>query len=234
MGNSSTVLPSAAPIPAKGPTWKRRPPRPSMPSPPLKRCWPEVLAPEPRAGHFDAVAALGAGGGGTGKGVGFFGTRARADTVVFVVDMSGSMNDGRRFDRAVEELIRSLNALVPAQRFFVFFYNGVTYPMLDMRTAKLMPANPGNRNKVIKWIKTLEPNGDTAPEERWKGAPKLKPQVIYFLTDGEIPETTRDTAKKFNHEHKTVIHTIAFVTEEGADMLRGIAKDNRGKYRYVH
>ena len=186
------------------------------------------------AGHFDAVAALGAGGGGTGKGVGFFGTRARADTVVFVVDMSGSMNDGRRFDRAVEELIRSLNALVPAQRFFVFFYNGVTYPMLDMRTAKLMPANPGNRNKVIKWIKTLEPNGDTAPEEALEKALKLKPQVIYFLTDGEIPETTRDTAKKFNHEHKTVIHTIAFVTEEGADMLRGIAKDNRGKYRYVH
>jgi von Willebrand factor type A domain len=186
------------------------------------------------AGHFDAVASLGAGGGGgSGKGVGFFGTRARAETVVFIVDMSGSMNDGRRFDRAVDELIRSLNALVPTQRFFIYFYNGVTYPMLDQRNAKLLAATPGNRTKVVKWIKTLEPNGDTAPEEAIERSLKLKPQVIYFLTDGEIPVTTRDTAKKFNRDHKTVIHTIAFVTEEGADILRGIAKDNRGKYRFV-
>ncbi len=185
------------------------------------------------AGHFDAVASLGTGGGGSGKGVGFFGTRARADTVVFVVDMSGSMNDGRRFDRAVDELIRSLNSLIPTQKFFVYFYNGVTYPMLDMRTGKLTPATPGNRTKVIKWIKTLHPDGDTAPDDAIERALKMKPQVIYFLTDGEIPETTRDTAKKYNRDHKAVIHTIAFVTEEGAEMLKGIAKDNRGKYRFV-
>ncbi len=186
------------------------------------------------SGHFDAIASLGAGGGGgSGKGVGFFGTRSRADTVVFVVDMSGSMNDGRRFDRAVDELIRSLNALQPNQKFFIFFFNGVTYPMFDQRSAKLMPATPGTRTKAIKWIKTLQPDGDTAPEDALERALKLKPQVVYFLTDGEIPETTRDTAKKFNHERKTVIHTIAFVTQEGAEMLRGIALDNRGKYRFV-
>jgi len=185
------------------------------------------------SGHFDAIASLGAGGGGSGKGVGFFGTRTRADSVVFVVDMSGSMNDGRRFDRAVDELIRSLNAMVPSQKFFIFFYNGVTYPMFDQRSAKLMAATPATRTKAIKWIKTLQPDGDTAPEDAIERALKLKPQVIYFLTDGEIPPTTRDTAKKFNQDRKTVIHTIAFVTQEGAEMLRGIALDNRGKYRFV-
>jgi hypothetical protein len=30
-----------------------------------------------------------------------------------------------------------------------------------------------------------------------------------------------------------VIHTIAFCTEEGAEMLKEIAKDNGGKYRLV-
>jgi hypothetical protein len=186
------------------------------------------------AGRFDAVAALGAGGGGGGgKGVGFFGTRSRADTVVFVVDMSGSMNDGRRFDRAVDELIRSLNSLEPHQKFFVYFFNAVTFPMLGQRNAKLTPATPGNRTKVIKWIKTLQPDNDTAPEDALERALRLKPQVIYFLTDGEIPPTTRDTVAKFNREHKTVIHTIAFVTEEGAEMLKGIAKDNKGKYKFV-
>ena len=172
--------------------------------------------------------------GGDKKETVFFGSGARADTVVFVVDMSGSMSEGRRFDRAVDELVRSLNAMVPTQKFFVFFFNGETHPMLGMhRSAALMSATSANRAKVIAWIKTLQPDADTAPEDALKRALKLKPQVIYFLTDGEIPPMTRETAKEFNHDHKTVIHTIAIGTEEGAEMLRAIAQDNGGKYQFV-
>jgi len=164
----------------------------------------------------------------------FFGTRVQADTVVFVIDMSGSMDDVQRFDRAVDELIRSLNAMVPTQKFFVFFFNDETHPMLGMRrSAALMSATPANRAKAIEWIKTLHPSDGTAPEDALKGALQLKPQIIYFLTDGEIPPTTRSAAKKFNHDHKTVIHTIAIGTEEGAEMLRAIAQDNGGKYQFV-
>jgi hypothetical protein len=105
----------------------------------------------------------------------FFGLQQRADTVVFVVDMSASMYDGPRFDRAVAEIIRSLNALAPNQKFFVFFFNAVTYPMLDMRSADLTPATPDNRAKVIKWIKTLKPDNDTAPEDALDRALKLQP-----------------------------------------------------------
>jgi hypothetical protein len=183
-------------------------------------------------GSFDAIASLGAAGGGGGKGVGFFGTRARADSVIFIVDMSGSM-EGHRFDRAVEELIHSLNLLQPSQKFFIFFYNGVTYPMFEQRNAKLLPATSGNRAKATKWIKAFHPEGDTAPEDAIERALKLKPQVIYFLTDGEIPNTTRSTAQRFNGDHKTVIHTIAFEYEGGAEQLRGIAADSKGKYRFV-
>jgi len=171
--------------------------------------------------------------GGDKQQTAFFSIRDRADTVVFVVDMSASMNDGPRFDRAVGELIRSLNALAPTQKFFVFFFNAVTYPMLDMRSAQLTPATPDNRAKVIKWIKTLQADNDTAPEDALERALKLQPQVIYFVTDGELPPTTRDSVKKFNHAHKTVIHTIAIGTEEGAEMLRAIAQDNGGKYQFV-
>jgi hypothetical protein len=183
-------------------------------------------------GSFDAIASLGAAGGGGGKGVGFFGTRARADSVIFIVDMSGSM-EGHRFDRAVEELIHSLNLLQPTQKFFIFFYNGVTYPMFEQRNSKLLPATSGNRAKAAKWIKAFRPEGDTAPEDAIERALKMKPQVIYFLTDGEIPNTTRSTAQRFNSEHKTVIHTIAFEYEGGAEQLRGIAADSKGKYRFV-
>jgi hypothetical protein len=183
-------------------------------------------------GNVDAIASLGMAGGGGGKGVGFFGTRARADSVVFIVDTSGSM-EGHRFDRAVEELTRSLNLLQPSQKFFIFFYSGSTFPMWGQRSAKLLPATTGNRDKAIKWIKKFQPDGDTAPEDAIERALKLKPQVIYFLTDGEIPNTTRATAERCNKEHKTVIHTIAFEYEGGAEQLRGIAADSHGKYRFV-
>lgn len=184
-------------------------------------------------GSFNAASALGSGlGGGMGKGVGFFGTRARADSVVFVVDMSGSMA-GHRFDRAVEELIRSLNALEPSQKFYIFFYNGQTHALFDQRANKLLSATTATRSKAVKWIKALRPDGDTFPEDAIERALKLKPQIIFFLTDGEIPDTVRETARTWNKEKRTVIHTIAFEYEGGAEMLRGIAVDSRGKYRFV-
>jgi hypothetical protein len=183
-------------------------------------------------GNVDAIASLGMAGGGSGKGVGFFGTRARADSVVFIVDMSGSM-EGHRFDRAVEELGHSLSLLSSTQKFFIYFYNGVTFPMFGQRAAKLLPATSGNLSRATKWIKAFHPEGDTAPEDAIERAIKLKPQVIYFLTDGEIPNTTRATAERCNKEHKTVIHTIAFEYEGGAEQLRGIAADSHGKYRFV-
>ena len=46
-------------------------------------------------------------GGGGAPGIGFFGTSSRASSVVFVVDMSGSM-EGWRFARAKQELVRSI------------------------------------------------------------------------------------------------------------------------------
>jgi hypothetical protein len=74
----------------------------------------------------------------------------------------------------------------------VFFFNGETHPMLGKQHfAALTPATPDNRAKVVKWIKTLKPDNDTAPEEALERALKLQPQVIYFLTNGEIPAATR-------------------------------------------
>jgi hypothetical protein len=186
------------------------------------------------SGSFNAVAALGsgAGGGGSGKGVGFFGTQARAESVVFVVDMSGSMS-GRRFSRAVDELVRSLGALIPSQRFWVFFYNGQTHPLFDQKRAKLISATESSRSKAVKWIKAQRPEGDTYPEDALTQALKLNPQVIFFLTDGEIPDTTLETVHAYNRDRKTVIHTIAFEYEGGAEILKSIARENRGKYRFV-
>jgi hypothetical protein len=109
----------------------------------------------------------------------------------------------------------------------VFLFDGETHRMLGKQHfAARTPATADNRAKMVKWIKTLKPDNDTAPEEALERALKLQPQVIYFLTDGELPPTTGDTDKGFEPRQKTVIHTIAFGTEEGADMLKAIPRDN--------
>jgi hypothetical protein len=74
-------------------------------------------------------------------------------------------------------------------------FNATTHPVLDMGSAQLLPATPENRAKVVKWIKKLEPDADTASEDALEKALRLQPQVIYFLTEGEIPPTTADTVK---------------------------------------
>src|SRR5689334_3254696 len=58
----------------------------------------------------------------------FFGTEARGNRFVFVVDNSSSMKGGR-LEMAVAELRRTIDALSPKQSFYVIFVSDQTYPM---------------------------------------------------------------------------------------------------------
>ncbi len=88
------------------------------------------------------------------------------------------------------------------------------------------------RKRASRWIKNQRASGGTRPEEAVRIALALKPDVIYLLTDGEIPAETREVAHDFNL-YDSVIHTIAFQTRSGEAILKGIAKDNHGRYRFV-
>jgi hypothetical protein len=174
------------------------------------------------------------GGGGPGLGAGFFGSKGEGRTFVFVVDMSGSMY-GQRFERAKAELIRSINKLKPEQKFYVFFFNDRTYPMFEPRPAKdLVPANPGNKQKAARWIRSRAASSTTNPNMAIQQALEMKPDVIFLLTDGELddPGLVRSMIRERNSTGVT-IHTIAFENPEGGESLKAIAEDNKGTYRFV-
>jgi hypothetical protein len=61
---------------------------------------------------------------------------------------------------------------------------------------------------------------------------EMKPDVIFFLSDGAFVRTARTVAKEANR-HGTIIHTIAFEYDGGQVLLKGIAEDNHGRYRFV-
>ena len=60
----------------------------------------------------------------------------------------------------------------------------------------LVPARTEHVNMARNWITQIQPGGGTDPREAFQLALSLKPEVIFFLTDGAIPPATRFVAKQ--------------------------------------
>jgi uncharacterized protein with von Willebrand factor type A (vWA) domain len=167
-------------------------------------------------------------------GPGFFGTQGEGRSFIYIVDMSGSMG-GDRFQRAIAEMIRSVNRLKPHQEFYVFFFNDRTYPLFDPKPAtRMIMGTPANKARANRWIRSRRPTGLTNPMFALEQALEMKPDVIYLLTDGEIDnaDEVREMIRKRNRGAS--IHTIAFENPEGAATLEAIAKENKGVFRFVN
>ncbi|MCA9110689.1 MAG: VWA domain-containing protein [Planctomycetaceae bacterium] len=171
---------------------------------------------------------------GGGGGIGFFGSRAEANSVVFVVDKSGSMSNEMRMETAKNELASALRQLEPHQEFYVIFYDTHMVPMLAPKSPqKMQPATRRNIDHFLQWLASdVVPGGGTEPKESLIAALDLHPEVIFFLTDGDIaPETAVEV-----HLHNlqgTVIHTLCFSNDFGEQVMRRIAQENQGRYRFV-
>ena len=167
-----------------------------------------------------------------GKGnVSFFGKEVQANTVAFVIDASKSMS-GLRFQRAKLELVNALGKLKPEQRFFVVFYTNETYPMFfPDNTIELIEASQRNLGRVFHWIEQSQVQGGTQPQVAIAMTLKLKPDVVFFLSDGDIPFETQGVVKYNNGG--SAVHTITFGSDVGAKIMRQIAVRNHGEYRFI-
>lgn len=182
----------------------------------------------------DNLRGKSADAGTSGGKTGFFGTVAAGDSFVFIVDSSGSMT-GQPFLRAKNELTLSIRRLKRKQKFHVIFFNSETIPMFQPRErVGLITATTDNRKKVRRWVKRQLPASTTDPEGAIRLALGMKPAVIFLLSDGEFddPERCRQAALKENLAG-SVIHTIAFMSEDGKKTLKAIAAEHGGTYRYV-
>lgn len=172
-------------------------------------------------------------GAGAAAGVTFFGAKSKGNSVVFVVDNSLSMGGGR-FETALDELLKAVNALGPKQRFYVIFYSDTAYALFHPQPASgLLPASDENKERLRGWLYTVERCLHTRGEEAFEKALALNPDIIYILGDGAFTDKTEQLLTT-PHSRKTVMHALGMkVDDKGERQLRAIATANGGTFHPV-
>jgi len=172
----------------------------------------------------------------------FFGTKAYGSRFVFVIDGSSSMMNSRWL-RATRELLSTLNELDEDQEFLVLVYNTSTMVMFNLPTdqADLIPATDENTFRTKVWLGNQRPRGGTLPARTMQLALRMKPDAIYFLSDGELADDTMFRLKTWNSPKKDAkgvlrkipIHTVLLGSRFGLLTMKTIADQNNGIFTSV-
>lgn len=204
-------------------------------------------------GAAKGLAGTGGGGkvGGTMK---FMGVQATGTSVVFVVDVSGSMVNGTKSVKTYEVLEREVAKFIHTLDDRSAF--GIVVFSHDAKSFKqnLVRANREEKERAVNWLKKLSPEAYVDPksseEERafHRGtradrglaeAFELKPDIIFFVSDGEPTGATpaqilKQVEQSQGSGKKTAINSVAYLADSGQKFMRELAEKNGGTFREVN
>jgi hypothetical protein len=171
----------------------------------------------------------------------FYGIPIGARRVVFVLDISRSMERGGRIDAAKRELSDAIANLPPEVFFGVVAFHGA----VNVWQQELMPASEANRKQAIQMVMGQETRGGgTSSYDALEAAFGLDPEAIYFVTDGKpmsgkivVPSEIVAAVSDVNRVRRISVHSIGIGTGEGEDVfagfLRALAEADWGEFRSV-
>ena len=160
---------------------------------------------------------------------GFFGTAAKGNHVIYVVDISYSMSEPysaseNRLQRAKNELQESIGELSGTQKFSIYFFSDtVTF---DQRFIGKKPSQK-NQIKLKEWLNQIFCQSGTIPSPAMQIALSEKCDEIFLLSDGDFDQGTADLIRRSN-KFNTRINTISL--GRSSDSLKTIAEENNGQY----
>lgn len=182
------------------------------------------------AGSDSGGMAIGGGGASTS----FFGVSGRGTRFAYVVDVSGSMADNLKIQTALRELARSISDLPDYTYYAIGLFS--THVIEPPNQKGWVRSRRPNVVETLRWLENISPMGGTQPLSAFTRILSLEPRpdVIFFMTDGLIPSTTpSDVNQLLGRGKRVVIHTIAFGDASSQELMRQIASDTGGTYRYV-
>lgn len=211
-----------------------------------------------RSGVLGIGDGAGGGGGGgfghglgTGSGIGqaaVWNVNASGSTFAYVVDFSGSIIVA--VDDLKRELKRSIGKLTSRQLFSVFIF----YSVGDQRAEhfkteafapNLQTATPDVKRKFFAWIDRKAPQGRTEPLLAMKRALALKPDAVFFFSDGMFDDQVVTEVAEANQKTHAQIHCLVFDElllsdtsglprlTDGARRLQRIAEESGGRTKIV-
>jgi len=176
----------------------------------------------------------------------FFGIKSSGQNFVYVLDVSGSMKNGR-FERAAAELLKSVDQLNEQQNFYVLLFNSKTTQLFNK--SGLVPApvacTEENKERLAQWLTQSSPDGGTDPRDALRIALKMKPSAIFMLSDGKFDSvskramsgltSTESTAFSIvaADENSTPIHSVALENLDSRENMQRISNITKGKYRFA-
>lgn len=195
------------------------------------------------------------GSGGLGPRSPFMGVSGNAYRIAYLVDASGSMLV--RKDMVVQSLKESVDKLKPVQFFDVIFYHPGGINEIFAK-GQLVPATPAQKRAAYEFAEgyQAESNGQLEdPSVALRVAMGMKPQLVYFLTDGfdngssDSVTKLRDELKKLNASKEVHVNVI-YIADQGQFKqigggmdaqtreriltdLRALAEENGGRFKIV-
>ncbi len=182
-----------------------------------------------------------------------FGLRGEGTDFVYVFDRSDSMNSTFSFasegetifsitplEAAKAELVRSLKDLNPGNRFHIVFYNHGTWLFDPGSTPArgLIQASPENKRRAVDFIASVDAHGQTRHVPPLEIALRMKPDVIFLLTDGEEKDdpSAADVGRlRRLNGGRTKINVIQFCYEpRTGGSLAQLANESGGRHVFMN
>ena len=143
----------------------------------------------------------------------FFGTEIKSERIVFVIDVSGSM-EGDRLAKSKKQLMECISGLRPGSSFTVACYSN----QVRIWQPKLQPANQQNKDKAISFVETLRANGNTYTlEALLRAFDTADADTIVLLSDG-APTQNKPNGERWTEE----------------EILNEVSGTNKGKQWQIH
>lgn len=188
---------------------------------------------------------------------GFFGIETNSRRLVYVIDISGSMNekagekgDASRADKAKDELVRAVRALEDGAAFNILFFAAGVVPWQE----GMVDASSETRRSAEEFVTKMAVGGGTnshdafdrafALADKIKGKKRLedgsgdaKVDTIIFLSDGKpsvgritAPDALRAQIRDWNKTRRITIHSVAFGKDADLEFMKGLAGDSGGTF----
>lgn len=185
---------------------------------------------------------------GPGEGVTFYDIHTFSDRVLFIVDISGSMDkvdgdpQGRtKWDIAEQQLKGAIHGLDAHAVFNVVFFNhGVV-----AWQRKVQPASENVKSQLEKWVDGTAPVGGTnihdalemgfGMAQQATGRPIL--DTVFFLTDGkptagkiQDPQAILESVRQWNATAQLRLHAIGIGSDHDVEFMKELARIGDGQY----